>query len=80
VIFCIANDLVHDFQREKLLIKQNDRSIEIDFMNKQTEAKGKENSFGALRNQQVGVLPTPPVDPCQLAKGKKTPSNETCAL
>jgi len=79
--FCIANGLVLGFQKEKLLIKQNDQSVEIDFMSRQKEARGRENSFEALRNQQVVALPTTPVDPCQLAKGEipyplKTPPCE----
>jgi hypothetical protein len=65
--FCIANGLVLDFQKEKLLIKQNDQSVEIDFMSRQRKTRGKENSFEALRDQQVVELPKP-VNPCQLTR------------
>jgi hypothetical protein len=68
--FCIANGLVLDFQREKLLIIQGGQSIEIDFMNRRKGAREREDSFGALRNQQVGSLPTPLVHLGELAKGK----------
>jgi len=68
--FCIANGLVLDFQREELLIIQGGQSIEIDFMNRRKGAREREDSFRALRNQQVGSLPTPPIDTGQPAKGK----------
>jgi len=68
--FCIANGLVLDFQREELLIIQGGQSIEIDFMNRRKGAREREDSFRALRNQQVGSLPTPPVDTGQPARVK----------
>ena len=56
--------------KEKLLIIQGGQSIEIDFMNRRKGAREREDSFRALRNQQVGSLPTPPIDTGQPAKGK----------
>jgi hypothetical protein len=83
--FCTANGLILDFQRETLSLKQKNQSIEVNFMNRQEEARGGETSFAALRNRQAIALLTPLSDSGQLTRSSKPHSvkpppcdNEPC--
>jgi hypothetical protein len=69
--FCIANGLILDFRRETLSMKQPNQSIEVNFKNRQDEARGGETNFAALRNRQAIALPTPLADPGQLTRSSK---------
>jgi hypothetical protein len=57
--FCIANGIVLDFQRGKLILQNDGESIEIEILNRREEARGMENCYGSLNNRQVIALPTP---------------------
>jgi hypothetical protein len=81
--FCIANGIVLDFQRGKLILQNDGESTEIEILNRQEEARGVENCYGSLNNSQVIALPTPLTDPCQLEMVKlprplNLPSCEVC--
>jgi hypothetical protein len=64
--FCIANGIILDFQRGKLILKHDAESTEIEIMNRREEARVMENCDESLSNRQVIALPTPLTDPCQL--------------
>jgi len=78
--FCIANGIILDFQRGKLILKHDDdESTEIEIMNRREEARGMEDCYEFLSNRQVIALPTPLTDPCQLAMVKlPQPLNPSC--
>jgi len=69
--FCIANGIILDFQRVKLILKyDDDESTEREFMNRCEEARGMEDCYEFLSNRQVIALPTPLTDTYQLAMVK----------
>jgi hypothetical protein len=68
--FCITNGIILDIQKRKLILQNDDASIEIEIMNSREEARGVEDCYEALSNRQVIALPTPLTDPCQLAMVK----------
>jgi hypothetical protein len=68
--FCIANGIVLDFQRGKLVLQNDGESTEIEIMNRREGARRVENCYESLSNRQVIALPTPLTEPCQLAMVK----------
>jgi len=65
--FCIANGIILDFHRGKLILKHDNQSTEIEIINRREEARGMEDCCESLSNRQVIALSTPLTDPCQLA-------------
>jgi len=64
--FCIANGVILDFQKGKLIVKHDDETTDIEVMNRREEARGMEDCCKSLSNRQVIALPTPLTDTCQL--------------
>jgi hypothetical protein len=62
----IANGIILDFQRGKLILKYDSESTEIEIMNRREEARGMEDCYESLSNRHVIELHTPLTDPCQL--------------
>ena len=64
--FCVANGIILDFQRRKLILKRDAESAEMEIMNRREEAIGMEDCYESVSNRQVIALPTPLTDPSQL--------------
>jgi hypothetical protein len=54
--FCVTNDIILNFQREKLMIQNGDESTEVEIMNSREVRV--EDCYDSLRNRQVFALPT----------------------
>jgi hypothetical protein len=64
---CITSGIILDFQRGKLVLRNDDESTEIEIMSRQEEARGVEDCYESLSNREVIAVPTPLTDPYQLA-------------
>jgi hypothetical protein len=72
--FCIANGIILDFQKGKLMIQNSEELTEVEIINSRGEVRGAGEFYDSLSNRQVVALPTPLTDPCQLTMEEETHS------